>query len=498
VVATWQALAALEAARAEKEAKSVALAREAETATVLDFLEKQIFAAARPEKQAGGLGPEVTLRRALEAALPVVQSKFARQPLVEARLRMTLGKSFRYLGDARIAADQFERARAIYTEQRGPESAETLESMNDLATAYADLGREREALILREKTLELRLRILGPDHVDTLGSMRNLANSYAAANRRQEALELDQKTFEALKATLGPDDPQTLSCMNNLALSNSALRQYKEALALQQELVKRYQAALPPDHPDTLVAMGNLAKTYSDLKRFEDARKLTEEVIALQKAKTGARHPDTLQSMYSLAITYHNLGRFDDALKLHQEVLALRKEKLGEDHYQTLLSMWGVAVNLLKLNRGPEAIPLIDTCFAHIGGKENRADFMDLADLRLRYFLKAKDAAGCRESVEIWENVHVSSPIGLYNAACFRALTAGVILETDKSTTAKQTAAAESDRAMTWLHQAVAAGFKDLNSLKKDPDLAALRERADFKKLVADLEQPAAERDVRK
>ena len=42
--------------------------------------------------------------------------------------------------------------------------------------------------------------------------------------------------------------------------------------------------------------------------------------------------------------------------------------------------------------------------------------------------------------------------------------------------------------AMEWLKKAVDAGFKDVAQIKKDDDLAALREREDFKKLLTDLE----------
>src|SRR5262249_15465285 len=61
-VATWQAVsatraeaAARAAAEAERRAKEDAEAREAETKAVLQFVEDKVFAAARPEGQAGGL-----------------------------------------------------------------------------------------------------------------------------------------------------------------------------------------------------------------------------------------------------------------------------------------------------------------------------------------------------------------------------------------------------------------------------------------------------------
>lgn len=90
--------------QAEDNAKT-AKERLAETRAVLDFVEDKIFAAARPEDQESGLGHDVTLRKAVKAALPFVDKSFTKQPLIEARLRTTLATSFGYLGDAETAAE---------------------------------------------------------------------------------------------------------------------------------------------------------------------------------------------------------------------------------------------------------------------------------------------------------------------------------------------------------------------------------------------------------
>ena len=111
------------------------------------------------------------------------------QPMIEARLHMTLGVSFLLLSEPRIAAEQFERARAIYEEQVGADNADTLESMNNLAVAYADSGRDDEAAeAARRNTGQSGVPRSAPiTSRHALGSMRNLANSYMAANRLQDA-----------------------------------------------------------------------------------------------------------------------------------------------------------------------------------------------------------------------------------------------------------------------------------------------------------------------
>src|SRR5439155_4078489 len=102
-------------------------------------------AAARPKDQEGGMGYDVQLADALKGALPFVKNSFKDQPLIEARLRMTLGISFAYLGKASLAADQFQAARTLYTKHLGPDHSATLVSVNNLANSYDALGRHAEA-----------------------------------------------------------------------------------------------------------------------------------------------------------------------------------------------------------------------------------------------------------------------------------------------------------------------------------------------------------------
>ncbi len=480
---------ALAAAAAETEAKETALAREAETKAVLDFVENKVFAASRPRGQDGGLGREVTLREAVEATLPFVDKSFTNQPLIEARLRMTLGTSFAHLGKANVAAEQLQAARTILTKRRGPDHHDTLTSMNNLANCYGDLGRFTEALKLREETLALRRAKLGPDHPDTLQSMHGLAYSYEELGRHAEALKLNEETLTLMKAKLGPDHPNTLQSMNNLANNYAALGRQAEALKLTEETLALRKAKLGPGHPDTLQSMNNLAASYSDFGRHAEALQLIQETVAVRKTKLGPDHPNTLISMNNLADSYYALGRHAEALKLGEETLALWKATLGPDHPDTLSSMGGVAASLAKLDRSAEALPIIDECVQRAAGKVVDPGLIPkVIDLRLRYFAKAKDAAGCRATVEIWEKLKRTDAGSLYSAAGMRAVTAAVLRAGDQSEATAKDAAAEADRAMAWLKQAVAAGYDDVAHMAKDEDLEPVRDRKDYKKLVAELQ----------
>jgi eukaryotic-like serine/threonine-protein kinase len=425
---------ALIAATAERTAKDKAVAREADIKAVLGFVEDRIFAAARPEGQAGGLGHNVTLRKAIEAALPYVQKSFPSQPLIEARLRLTLGQSFFFLGDARTAAQQEEAARTLFTRNLGPDHPDTLKSMNALATSYDALARHDEALNVNEQTLALRKARLGPDDPDTLASMHNLATTYYFLGRYDEAIKLYQQTIALRRSKLGPDDFETQKSMHNVAMCYSVLGRYAEALKIYEELlasftrkfgphshytlqaqngvaiceyalgrqaealklreetVKIAKVGLGADHPDTLMYMDNLSLSYDAARRDADALKLRVETLALKRAKLGPDHPSTLDSLYGLAMTYSKLARYTEAVVLNEETLALQRAKLGVDNPSTLQTMYELANSYDGVGRHTEALKLREETLALAKtrlGPDHRDTMIYMAGLA-----NSQDAAG--------------------------------------------------------------------------------------------------------
>jgi hypothetical protein len=149
--------------------------------------------------------------------------------------------------------------------------------------------------------------------------------------------------------------------------------------------------------------------------------------------------------MNDLADSYAHAGRTQEALKLREETLKLRKAKLGPGHPDTLASMNNLAVSYAVAGRIQEAIKLTEETL-----KLNKA--------------------------KLGPN-HPDTLMSMYNMGCFHALMI------PKSSNAAE----EAGLAMDWLKKAVAAGYKDLDQFKKDTDLDALRQRDDFKKLLAEL-----------
>jgi hypothetical protein len=155
--------------------------------------------------------------------------------------------------------------------------------------------------------------------------------------------------------------------------------------------------------------------------------------------------------MSNLGESYRRVGRVADALELYRKLVALATAKRGADDWYTLLYRGTVGGCLVQLGQGAEAA----------------VDVLRVADA--------------------WEHLGRSSGINLYYAACFRAVAAAALRAADTLPGGTEKARAQADRAMAWLERAVAAGFRDTAMMAIDYDLDALRDRDDFKKLLAEL-----------
>jgi eukaryotic-like serine/threonine-protein kinase len=328
---------------------------------VLGFLKNDVLAAARPEGQEGGLGVEVTVRKAVDAAEPKIAEAFKDQPLVEAEVRETLGLTYSYLGEPPLAIPQFERAVELYRAHLDPEHRDTLSSRDHLAEAYRAAGRTNEAIRLHEATLQAQEKTLGRDHPDTLASRNNLAEAYRTAGRFAEVIPLLDETLRMQETKLGPDHPNTLVSRNNFAKAHLDAGHTDEAIRLLTEVVKVQETKVGPSHPDTLNSRNSLAVAYQKAGRYDEAIALHEATLRLKESKLGPAHPSTLASRNNLAIAYEKAGRQTDAIALDEVTLKLREAQLGPDHPDTINSRIGLGSAYYSTGRYTEAIALGET-----------------------------------------------------------------------------------------------------------------------------------------
>ncbi|MBX9583004.1 MAG: tetratricopeptide repeat protein, partial [Gemmataceae bacterium] len=333
VVGTTAGLVRADRARRDAERdRHAAEAKEAEANAVVAFLEERVLAAARPRGEEGGLGYDVTVRGAVVAGLPALAAGFADRPLVEARLRETLGRTFQHLGDIGRAVEQGERARDLYAGHLGPEDPTTLTTAVRLATYYGQQLRHDEAVRLAEGAVAALEQVLPPDHPSTLEGLVYLAIIHEDANRFADVLRLKRKALAGYERTLPADDLNALWCKANVAI--------------------------------TLAREG----------RHEEAIRLQGEVLAVRRRVLDPTHPRIMSCLYHLAVSHAALGRHAEALAFGREALDGRRAVLPPHHPHRLRSLRQVAESLVEVGRGAEAVPLIGECAANAAGTPFEAE----------------------------------------------------------------------------------------------------------------------------
>jgi eukaryotic-like serine/threonine-protein kinase len=329
---------------------------------VNDFLQEDLLHQASASAQAqpdNNPDPNLKVRTALDRAASRISGKFDKQPIVEAAIRRTIGRSYRDLGLYPEAQKQWERELELRRQVFGETNSDTLVSVNNLAGLYRDEGKYQEAESMLLKALDTSRRVLGQRHPDTLNGMSNLALLYRRLGKYPDAELLFIEVVAIERQVLGEENPGTLASMNNLAnlyRQESKLAQAEQLLTKGLEIRRR---VMGEEHPDTLGSMNDLALLYQDQGDYARAEMLLSEALEVIRRVLGDEHPDTLDTMNNLGLVYRNQAKYAQAEPLFITVLDVRRRVLGADHPRTLGSMSNLALLYQSQNKYPQAERLL-------------------------------------------------------------------------------------------------------------------------------------------
>jgi non-specific serine/threonine protein kinase/serine/threonine-protein kinase len=324
---------------------------------------------------------EEILGRAGEA----IETRFGEQPLIEARLRDTIGTTYLELGLYERAAPHLELALATRERSLDRDDPDTLTSINNLGVLLFAQGRPDEAESYWREALEGRRRVLGGDHPSTLLSINNMGGLLMSQGKLDEAEPYLRQALEGTRRVLGDDDPATLKAINNmgiLLLERGKLAEaepyFREALESERrvlgdahpltlasinqmggllmsqgklaeaepyfrEALESERRVLGDDHPLTLASINRMGGLLMSQGKLAEAEPYYLEALDGLGRVLGDDHPGTAGTMNSLALLYHNQGRLDEAEPLYLEAVATQRRVLGDDHPSTLGPMANLA-----------------------------------------------------------------------------------------------------------------------------------------------------------
>jgi eukaryotic-like serine/threonine-protein kinase len=329
-----EAIRALDAEKVTAAERDRALAAEAQSKAINEFLTHDLLEQAEPTYSAAD--QKVTLLEVLNRASAKAGKRFHDQPAVEAAVRETIAKTYAGLGVYDQAEVHYRTLAEIERLRFGPDSAEAWRASGKLGEIRAALGHTQEGIELVEKACQGLRRTAGPEHRDTLEAQTVLGGAHVEAGHYDLAVRVLEDALAKARrsSTLGPG--QLTDVMNVLAIAYRYADRAAEAAALHEEALQLCRKALGPESPTTLIVMNQLGQDYVDLGRADKAIPLLEETLRIKTARLGSDHPGTISSMATLAWTYFIQEQLDKAIPLFEQTAKLYKAKLPPDHPYTL------------------------------------------------------------------------------------------------------------------------------------------------------------------
>ncbi|MCC6511584.1 MAG: tetratricopeptide repeat protein, partial [Pirellulaceae bacterium] len=402
----------------------------------------------------------------------------------------------------------------------------------------------REALALQEalctsfpENADYQYGLAGILHLQTMlsGGFGRFDETEASARRSVEILEglttrfTDRADFTV---SLGNELNQLYITLVNRGKTREAFEILLRGIEILENSVA-YAQGTPKCQIILSLMYGNKANLLVEMEKFEEAEMLISKSIAMRRSLSD-RFPSAPDYRRDLASAYSSLGalrlkqsRDLEAIENYGQAQRLLRANLQRDPLRftdrtfLIKACGGRATALIHLGKSADAIS--DWKEAEIWAAERSIPKLllqraiSLSDITDSSFQQDVENAK-KEALEAWktgaatfsptdrikdslaivtklnepaaaaaavESIVASNKLDnlwLYNAACVIAQCAA----SSRSNEAQQKQFA--DRAMELLNQAVRAGWKDAAHIKRDTDLDPLRERADFKALVEQID----------
>jgi tetratricopeptide (TPR) repeat protein/tRNA A-37 threonylcarbamoyl transferase component Bud32 len=321
----------------------------AEAQDVSNFLTTSVLSAVNPLRG----GQKETALSILDVVSEGLAGKFENRPLIEASIRLELGRAYWRLkqvdsiippwhraGQPRLdaAEDHLKRAYQLYKEQLGEKEPRTLEAMLSLGAVYLSQGRFDEAEALIASTLEISRRVRGEENPGTLWCMNDLALVYQAQKRYNEAESLFLEMFEISQSQAEfSEDHKGVSRLaeGNLAGLYREQGRYDDAERLYIKL-PQWPDIVHYENPSRIRRVSLLAHMYLQQERYDEAESLFLQILENRRIKRGEGHLATLETEYLLGTLYKNQGRYDKAEYFLLEAAWGRHFALGDEHPDTV------------------------------------------------------------------------------------------------------------------------------------------------------------------
>jgi serine/threonine-protein kinase len=331
-------------ARVASRQRDAALAAREQSEATVQFLQ-EMLASVDP----GERGRGVTVREVLDAAAVRVDTELASQPLVQAMLRTTIGRTYLSLGLLDASETQLRSALEQRRALLGPRHRAVADCLCDLS----DVLYARQSLDEAQAAIEQALDIYRDTTtlVDTTGdrsadlpkALSRLGAVQWAKGELKEAEEAHRQALAIRREVRGADGIEVAESLNALGVVFLAQGRQDEAEPLLTEALEIRRNQLGPEHPLVAETLGNLAVALNRKGDLVGAEQLYLEELELGRRLLGDAHPEVAVTRKNLAMLYLQRGDLAAAEEQLRACVATREACFPPTDHRVFLTQLDLA-----------------------------------------------------------------------------------------------------------------------------------------------------------
>jgi non-specific serine/threonine protein kinase/serine/threonine-protein kinase len=314
----------LRASRAERRATEEAAAAEQVSAFLTD-----LFEVSKPANQPA---ETITAPHILAQGAARIRTELAGQPLIQARMMLTISGVYRNLDLHDEALVLAEEALEIRRRELPDGDLEIGDALLELGTVQLELGQLEGAQWNLEAAMAVLDRNVDADDPRRIPGLRSLGRLFVRSERFQEAYEPARRALELGERALDAGSPDLALLYQDLGAVLLALGRLDEAETLLTGALDDLRRELGDDHVLWANTASKLGQVLQRQNRLDEAIALYKQVVTVHERNYGPVHTELASSTNSLAVCYAMQGRYEEAAPLFISRVGMLEQLFGPEH----------------------------------------------------------------------------------------------------------------------------------------------------------------------